>query len=92
MSSQLEKYTDRETDLAKAVMSGINCMAFDANAFVEIVMREHRTLQQSLFLLFMACVTEWAKQEHFDARNQYTVEKSREIVKLFDGCARAPFI
>jgi len=55
-------------------------------------MRDHRTLQQATFGLFLRTIEEWSKQEHFDLRNEYTVQKSKEIMKLLGGCSSTPFI
>jgi len=74
-----------------------NNMGHSAQYFAEHVMREHRTLQQSIFGLFMACVQEWDKAEDggfFDLRNEYTVKKSAAIMdaKIFESGDKPPMI
>ena len=59
------------------------------------LMREHRTLQQNVFGLFLACVKEWAEtpNNRMDARNEWTIEKCRAIVaELGEFNLRPPFI
>ena len=83
-------------DKARAVVQGfsnwVNGMGHNNQAFVQAVMQEHRTLQQSMFEVMLACMDAWAKTEHCDARNEFTVIKCREIIQLFPGGPRAPFI
>ena len=70
----------------------VNNMGHDNKPFVEAVMSEHRTLQQQMFETMLACIAAWAKQEYFDARNEFTVLKCREIMALLPGGAHTPFI
>ena len=83
-------------DKARAVVQSfsdwVNGMGHNNQAFVQAVMQEHRTLQQSMFEVMLACIDAWAKTEHYDARNEFTVIKCREIIQLFPGGPRAPFI
>ena len=54
-----------------------------------------RTLQQNAFGAFLATVKAWAalSPSHFDARNGFTVERSREIVELLgEYNLKPPFI
>ena len=55
-------------------------------------MQEHRTLQQQMFEIMLACMAEWAKTEQYDDRNQFTILKSREIMALFPGGPKVPLI
>ena len=77
----------------KVLSNFVNNMSHDKDGFAENVMREHRTLQQSMFALFLRTIEEWSKQEEWqrDLRNEFTVEKSKEIMKLFNGSG-TPFI
>ena len=83
-------------DMARAVVQSfsdwVNGMGHNNQAFVQAVMQEHRTLQQQMFEVMLACIDAWAKTEHYDARNEFTVIKCREIIQLFPGGPRAPFI
>ncbi len=83
-------------DKARAVVQGfsnwVNGMGHNNQAFVQAVMQEHRTLQQQMFEVMLACIDAWAKTEHYDARSEFTVLKCREIMQLFPGGPRAPFI
>lgn len=70
-------------ELARILMSAVNG-GLDRKAFVKGVMNEHRTLQQLAFGLFAMCIQEWAKQEHWDLRNEDTIKASKEIVEKVD--------
>jgi hypothetical protein len=58
----------------------VNSFGCPYKEFAEEVMREHRTLQQSMFRLFITCIYEWAALEHFDLRNEHTVKTCKSIV------------
>lgn len=96
MMAKERNYQEESNEKARAVVRDfsdwVNGMGHRNEAFVEAVMREHRTLQQQIFEVMLACIAEWAKQEHYDARNEYTVLKCREIIQLFPGGSRVPFI
>ena len=68
------------------------------NEFATGILRQHRTLQQMIFTCFMKCVKAWAEQKAkgwFDARNEYTVTVSTEIVDKVEEVreyTRAPLI
>ena len=79
-------------ELVSLISKYVNAMCCDQKGFAEEVMREHRTLQQSMFGLFIRTIEEWSKQPHFDARNEYTVTKSKEIMAVLGGCSQTPFI
>lgn len=90
---------DTESKEVQAALSNFLNHAFDSQVqnFVEHVMRDHRTLQQSFFSLIMVCLNEWAKayaEGRYDARNEFTCKKAAEIVKQieFMDCKRAPLI
>jgi len=83
-------------DVAEALVDYSNNMARDDSDFVEqVVYRSHRTLQQSVFEMFLKLCSEWAKCEKegcYDLRNEYTVKKAKEIMALMDGMVSTPFI
>jgi len=62
--------------------------------FVRAVRREHRTLQQLLFSLFMECIKDWAetKEGHYDLRNEATVKTSKKIMTALPDYYGVPFI
>jgi hypothetical protein len=72
-------------DAAKAFTDFINGAGSSAKKeFVETMMREHRTLQQESFNLFLDCMEAWSKlngTELYDDRNKFAVVKSREIME-----------
>jgi len=65
---------------------------------VDGVTNDHRTLQQGMMRLFMACVQRWAEQYDkgegwYDLRNAATVKISKQIVsKLGDEIHMLPLI
>jgi hypothetical protein len=89
-------YKEASAEKARTVVQDfsnwVNCMGHDNTPFVQEVMQQHRTLQQQMFEVMLACISAWAKADHFDLRNEFTVTKSREIMKLFPGGPSAPFI
>lgn len=78
--------------LADHFSNFVNTMARHPEYFAECVVSEHRTLQQSMFNVFMACIKKWSEQEHFDMRNEFTVKTSKKIMETLDGNIHAPFI
>ncbi len=87
-----QESNEQAREVVKAFSAWVNCMGHDNHPFVEAVMQEHRTLQQQMFEVMLACIDAWAKQEHFDARNEFTVSKCREIIEHFPAGAHTPFI
>ena len=87
-----DKSNEQAREVVKAFSAWVNCMGHDNQPFVDAIMSEHRTLQQQMFEVMLACIEAWAKQEHFDARNEYTIKKCREIMTLFPDGTRVPFI
>lgn len=87
-----EKSNEQAREVVKAFSAWVNGMGHKNAAFVEAVMQEHRTLQQQMFEVMLACIEAWAKQEHYDARNEYTIKKCREVMTLFPDGTRVPFI
>jgi len=69
-------------EVVEALSRFANTMNLDGNAFVAALMREHRTLQQSIFGLMLASIEAWAElpENRYDARNAFTVGRCREIV------------
>jgi len=87
-----EKSNEHARDVVKAFSNWVNGMGHENAAFVEAVMKEHRTLQQQMFEVMLSCIAAWANQEHYDARNEYTIKKCREVMTLFPDGTRVPFI
>jgi hypothetical protein len=79
-------------ELVKVLSNYVNRMGHDKDGVAETVMREHRTLQQNIFGLFLRVIEEWSKQGHSDLRNEYTIETSKKIMAILDGNSVTPFI
>ena len=79
-------------ELLAEISKFANVMASQDAEFAAQVMREHRTTQQSIFGLFLRVIEEWSKQENYDLRNEYTVQTSKDIMKLLGGCSGTPCI
>ena len=91
---QLEE-KKRAEQLVNDLSRFVNSMSRSNNKyFVDAVMMEHRTLQQSMFGLFLGCVDEWAKKGpgHYDLRNEDTIRKSQKIVEALDNNLHVSFI
>lgn len=87
-----EESNTQAREVVQMFSNWVNGMGHDNKPFVAAVMSEHRTLQQQMFEVMLACIAGWAEQEYFDARNEYTVQKCREIMEHFPAGIRTPFI
>ena len=84
--------------IAENLVNAINDMGHDVAPFVDkVVLRTHRTLQQSIFGLVVKLIYKWAEMADtglYDLRNEYTCTmcaKLRDVLQ--DGCGdRTPFI
>ncbi len=83
---------ERARAAAKTLSSWVNCFGHSTDAFVQQIMSEHRTLQQQMFEVFLACIKAWAESEQYDLRNEYTVMKSKEIMNVLQDGVRVPLI
>ena len=66
--------------VAEAVADLVNNMSFDSETFVDTMMTQHRTLQQSTFRLFIDTMKRWEEMGKiglYDARNEQTVSQSK---------------
>jgi len=81
----------RAAEAAKALTKFANDMCCPAEDFAKVIACEHRTLQQTVFELFLHCCEQWS-QSNSDPRNEFTVETSKKIMELVNGCPRTPFI
>ena len=87
-----EEANEKARTAARVLSDWVNDMGHNNEAFVQAVMLEHRTLQQQMFGVMLACIDAWAKTAHYDARNGYTAVKCREIMALFPGGPKVPLI
>lgn len=85
-------YDEADSGVVRAFSDWVNVIGHDNDAFAQLMMKEHRTLQQCMFETMLACMDAWARSEHYDARNEFAVVKSREIMSLFPGGPRVPFV
>lgn len=75
--------------------SFVNKYGFPEKEFVEFVMMDHRTLQQSMMRLFLGCIKAWAEKAEkgeYDLRNEQTCKLCQKIVARFDNEMGLPFI
>lgn len=70
----------------------VNNMGASPDAFAEHVMREHRTLQQSMFRVMLACIKRWSQEERFDLRNEDTVNTCKCLQQLMDADDRLGYV
>jgi hypothetical protein len=76
---------DRGIEAARALADFANAMGNgpEVAAFVEeLTCRTHRTLQQSVMRLMVACIEAWAASKNRDLRNEATVKLCQRIVEL----------
>ena len=88
----MEDIRKNPKELVSLLSQYVNSMCVNQKDFAEEVMREHRTLQQSMFGLFLRTIEEWSNQENYDPRNEYAVETSKKIMELLGGSSQTPFI
>jgi len=75
--------TQRAIDAVHCLSDFVNDMNRDEEQFLVSMAREHRTLQQSFTGLCFAWIKHCAKMKlnEWDGRNEYSVEKCKEIVE-----------
>jgi hypothetical protein len=74
----------RAIDAAHCLSDFVNDMTRDEELFLTTMSREHRTLQQSFTGLCFAWIrkcAEKAESGDFDGRNEYSVEKCKEVLE-----------
>ena len=86
VSSELRKISaeKRFEIIASELANALNIMGNHGEGFVKTVTKEHRTIQQLIFKLFMDCVREWAKfynKDYYDLRNEDTCKIAHEITR-----------
>lgn len=73
-------------DIARGLSDFVNSSYSDTEKeFVDTVLSEHRTLQQSIFRLFIQCMEGWAEmydEGYFDDRNEVTCRLSKQIMEV----------
>ena len=67
-------------ELAGAVTDFVNGFNPDQKAFIDRMLSEHPTLQQSSMRLIFELIKAMAKQRYKDARNERAVEVCKHIV------------
>jgi hypothetical protein len=68
--------------VAEVVMTLVNniCPNDQFKKFIEVVKRDHRTNQQTFMKLVGMFIIEYAKTEHYDARNEAAVKLCQKII------------
>jgi len=69
-------------EVARMLADFVNNYAADTEGFVDGILLEHRTLQQSVMKLFIDLATEMAKRDSHDLRNEDAVKVAKAIVAL----------
>lgn len=83
MSERELQVRQQAIKLAQDLGSFVNSFQNNGEVFATEIMKEHRTLQQSIASLFFTTIKKWAECEcsdRYDARNEQTVK----ICKLID--------
>jgi len=98
---QIDKYSEKVdvypkgNVVGKQLTSFVNyCNEEDKQKFANAVLSDHRTLQQSVFGLFLKLCEQWANldENRYDLRNEYTVKTSKKIKEVLEDCMSTPFI
>lgn len=97
MIDQTKTEEEKAKEVVDLLSKFVNNMSYNPELIANEIMRQHRTLQQCIFNVFMKTIEKWAEandQGRFDDRNEFTVKESKKIVKeVFGGSwFRAPFI
>lgn len=69
----------------------VKLRSFERALFVELCMRDHRTLQQQGMGTVLAFIESMSKQT-YDARNEASVSIAKEIVGKVDSSFELPYI
>jgi len=83
---------ERAREIVQELSKWVNDFGHHNSAFAATLMDQHRTLQQQVFKVMLACIEAWAQTDQYDLRNEFTVKKSREIMELLPGGASVPLI
>jgi hypothetical protein len=81
-----KEFTKRTSgkDVAQELSDFVNSSySITEQEFVDTLLSEHKTLQQSVFRLFIQCVEGWAEMYDkgcFDVRNEETCKLSKQIM------------
>jgi hypothetical protein len=79
-------------DVYQIFENWLNNMCCPVKEFSELVTSAHRTLQQDAMRLFLECIKIWAKNEHWDGRNERTVQLAKKIVDFMGDELYLPHI
>ena len=79
-------------ELADYLSSFVNRFNPDTKVFIEVIMRVHPTLQQSVVRLVFELMRAMSKQTFVDARNEHAVEMCKRIVEQFGDDMYLPLI
>lgn len=88
-----KRHNAQET--ARAVVDFSNNTIADAEEFSRVITTTHRTLQQSVMRLFMACIHKWSSyydDKYYDARNEATCLLAHNIEQAVMDRDGLPFI
>ena len=86
---------ERALEAARVLINFTNSTIADVEAFADAITSSHRTLQQNVMRVFMACVHKWAADYdngYFDARNEATCLLAHNIHKAVMDRDGLPFI
>ena len=78
---------DYQREAAEAILAMVNCDAFGGDAFVEGILKGHRTLQQCFARILAELMHQWSERwlaGQYDERNANTCEWANKIMNLTD--------
>lgn len=87
---------DLRKNAAEAFSAFVNsASSVDMKALAEDLCRDHRTLVQqkfSMFLQFTKVLADADKSGNYDLRNEYSVKTATKIMNLVNGVTGVPFV
>ena len=86
------RFSGRE--LAGVISLSVNSFTFDSNGFVEVMIREHKTLQQSFMReVILPYIEALSLSKNYDDRNEASVALAKAIMERTTEAERClPFI
>lgn len=82
-------------ELSAALTSYVNAFGYDKPALVKAITSEHRTLQQQVMNVMLACMEKWAddyKCGYYDLRNEATCKLAVKIIESIKDDKYLPYI
>jgi len=77
---------------ANALTDYVNVLGRSYGAFVNAILRSHRTLQQNVMRVFIQLCKAWSEERSYDARNADTIALAKRIIEAVEDEVYLPHI